>query len=463
MTRFSPSDGRELASVAMGDAADVDLAVHSARRAFDSGQWHNLTGLQRGAAIKRLADIIEVRLDEISRVEAEEGGKPITAARSEVQYAIDVFRYAASLAGNISGRLIADTGPDGMGLVLHQPRGVVGLIVPWNYAVTCLVHKLAYALAAGCSTVIKPSEFTPGSTLLIARYAQEAGIPDGQINVVIGEGNSVGEALTSHPLVDMISFTGSTRVGSAIASKCGASLKHCSLELGGKSANIVFDDADLDAAVEGVFIGFTTNGGQECCAGSRILLQNSIADQFVEKLRKRCAETKIGPSLDVGTELGPLIHEQQLKIVTDYIAKGVAEGASLVAGGLRATAGQLEQGLFVEPTLFTDVTPDMSIYREEIFGPVACVLRFEDYDEAIALANDTRYGLANGVWTSNIDKAMAAVRALRSGIIWVNAYLQIVPQLPIGGMKDSGTGRESGLEGLHEFLETKAAFVKLQP
>jgi acyl-CoA reductase-like NAD-dependent aldehyde dehydrogenase len=460
--RLSPADGRELASVAMGDAADVDAAVRAARQGFDAGAWRNLSGSQRGAALNRLADIIEARFDEISRVESEECGKPIAAARADIQYGLDVFRYAASLASNISGRLMADSGPDGMGIVLHQPRGVVGLIVPWNYPVVCLVHKLAYALAAGCSTVIKPSEFTPGSTLLIARYAQEAGIPDGQINVVIGDGERVGEPLTSHPLVDMISFTGSTRVGAVIAEKCARTLKHYSLELGGKGANIVFEDADLDAAVEGAFAGFTVNAGQECCAGSRILVQRSIAARFIEKLSERCKVARIGPPPNEKTELGPLIHEQHLKVVTDYIAKGKAEGATLAAGGNRVTAGAMRRGVYIEPTLFTDVTPDMSIYREEVFGPVACVVEFDTFDDAIAVANDTRYGLANSVWTSSIDTAMSALRRLNSGVVWVNTTLQLIPQMPFGGMKDSGVGRENGLEGLQEFLETKSAFVKLR-
>jgi acyl-CoA reductase-like NAD-dependent aldehyde dehydrogenase len=461
LVRHSPADGRELASVANGDAADVDAAVLAARQAFDGGTWRELAGGQRASALNRLADIIEARLEEIARVEAEECGKPIAAARADVRYGLDVLRYATALACSMAGRLVTDCGPGGMGMVLQQPRGVAALIVPWNYPVVCLLHKLAYALAAGCSTVIKPSEFTPGSTLLIARWAKEAGIPDGVLNVVIGDGARVGNALVSHPLVDMVSFTGSSRVGALIAQKCAGQLRHHSLELGGKGANIVFDDADLAAAVEGVYAGFTVNAGQECCAGSRVLVQRSIAARFVDQLRARCQAARMGPVLDEQTELGPLIHEQHLKVVTDFIARGQAEGATLATGGRRATGSALEAGLYLEPTLFTDVTPGMAICREEIFGPVACVLVFDTFDEAIALANATRYGLANGVWTSDLDRAMAAVRQVRSGVVWVNTYLQLIPQLPFGGMKDSGIGRENGSEGLQEFLETKGAFVKL--
>jgi betaine-aldehyde dehydrogenase len=461
LIRFSPADGRELASVANGDASDVDAAVKAARRGFDSGEWRKLSGSLRGTVLGRFADIIEARIDEISQLEAEEAGKPITAARAEILYALDLIRYAASLAWNISGRLMTDAGTDGMGIVLQQPRGVVGIIVPWNYPVVALVQKLAFALAAGCSIVVKPSEYTAGTTLLLARYAQEAGIPDGQINVVIGDGACVGEALTSHPSIDMISFTGSSQVGARIAEKCAGSLKHYSLELGGKSANIVFEDADLAAAAEGVYIGFTINAGQECCAGTRILVQESVAPQFIDMLQERCKAAKIGQLLDKQTELGPVIHEQHLKRVMDFIAKGKSEGATVVTGGERIKEGALSLGLYVEPTLFTNVTADMSIYREEIFGPVACVSTFKTFDEAMTLANDTRYGLANGVWTSNLDRIMAALRELKSGLVWVNTYLHLIPQMPFGGMKDSGKGRENGIEGLQEFLETRSAYVRI--
>ena len=395
-------------------------------------------------------------------LEAEEAGKPIAAARAEVEYGIDLTRYAAAQAWDLSGRLLSDSGSDGLGLVLNQPRGVAGLIVPWNYPVVCLMQKLPNALAAGCAMVVKPSELTAGTTLAIARLAEEAGVPAGQVNVVIGTGDVVGEALTSHPDVDMISFTGSSRVGRIIARKCAEALKHCSLELGGKGANIVFADCDLDAAVEGAFLGFTINKGEECCAGGRILVERSIEKEFTDHLTARCESARVGRPMDEETEIGPLIHEQHLDRVMGYIAKGRDEGACLLTGGERATGENLDNGWFVPPTLFAGVTPEMTIFREEIFGPVACIVTFDSFNEAVELANDTSYGLANGVWTSNLDKAIAVTRRVRSGMVYVNTYLETIPQLPFGGMKESGIGRENGAEGLQEFLETRAAYIRLK-
>jgi acyl-CoA reductase-like NAD-dependent aldehyde dehydrogenase len=461
LERRSPGHGAVIASVAAGGETEVKMAVAAARRAFDEGQWRDMPGSARAEILGRLAGLIEANAEEFARLEAEESGKPIQSARAEVAYSLELTRFAISLAYGISGRLMTDSGPNKLGLVLQQPRGVAGLILPWNYPLVCLMQKLPFALAAGCAAVIKPSEFTPGTTLLVAKLASEAGVPAGQINVVIGTGPEVGEALTSHPDIDMISFTGSSRVGKHIATKCAANLKHCSLELGGKGANIVFADANLDAAVEGAYQGFTINAGQECCAGSRILVESSIAGEFVERLKARCAKANLGMPLDEKTDIGPLIHEQQLDRVMGYIASGKTEGARVATGGERAVTGDLGKGLFVSPTVFVDVKPSMRIFKEEIFGPVACVSTFDNFEEAISIANNTVYGLASGVWTSSLDKAIAVTRRIRSGMVYVNTYLETIAQLPFGGMRESGIGRENGTEGLQEFLETRAAFVRL--
>ena len=462
ITRYSPADGRVIAAAAAGTAEDVDAAVSAARAAFDTGEWTRMSGAARAATLGRLADLMERDREALARLEAEEAGKPVVAARMEMGVAITLTRYAASLGWGLSGRLISEAGPDKLGFVIRQPRGVAGLIVAWNYPALCLMQKLPYALVAGCSVVVKPSEFTAGTTLKIARLAAEAGVPAGQFNVVIGTGAVVGEAMTSHPGIDMVSFTGSSAVGRRVGAKCAEHAKHCSLELGGKGANIIFADADLDAAVEATYQGFTFNKGEECCSSARILVEASIAERFTEKLVSRCGKVKIGMPLDENTDLGPMIHRQHMDRVLDYIAQGTAQGARLLTGGRRVTGNGLEEGLFVPPTLFDRVTPDMKIFREEIFGPVACIVPFRTLDEAVNLANDTDYGLANGVWTASIDKALTVMRRLRSGMVYVNTYFESLPQLPLGGMKASGTGHENGPEGLQEFLQTRSAFIKIK-
>jgi betaine-aldehyde dehydrogenase len=458
--RYSPADGRLIANAAAGTAQDVKEAVTAARDAFERGPWTSFSGAVRGERLGQLADLMQRNLEALARIEAEEAGKPITAARVEMGVAIGLTRYAASLAWNITGRLLTQGGPGKFGLVIREPRGVAGLIVAWNYPALCLMQKLPYALAAGCAVVIKPSELTAGSTLMIARMASEVGIPDGQINVVIGTGEVVGEALTSDFAVDMISFTGSSRVGRQVAAKCAAGGKHCSLELGGKGANIIFADADIDAAVEATYLGFTYNKGEECCSSARILVERAVAPRVTEALVARCRKARIGMPLDDQTDVGPMIHAQHMARVLDYIAKATAEGGRLITGGAQLREGDLARGCFLPPTILDQVTSTMTVFREEIFGPVACIVGFDSVDEAIQLANDTEYGLANGVWTSKIDTALAIVARLRSGMVYVNPYFESLPQLPLGGLKASGTGHENGPEGLQEFLQTRSAFIR---
>jgi betaine-aldehyde dehydrogenase len=460
--RFSPGDGRLIAAAAAGTADDVNEAVAAASAAFVHGPWTKLSGAGRGEVLARLADLMQRDLEPLARCEAEEAGKPITAARMEIGMCVTLTRYAASLAWGLSGRLISEAGPDKLGLIMQQPRGVAGLIVAWNYPALCLMQKLPYALAAGCAVVIKPSEFTAGTTTMIARLATETGVPQGQVNIVIGTGEVVGEAMTSHPGIDMISFTGSSKVGRRVAARCAENGKYCTLELGGKGANIIFGDADIDRAVEATYQGFTFNKGEECCSSARILVEQSIAASFTDKLVARCARARLGMPLDEGADMGPLIHQQQMDRVLGYIAEGRAEGARVLTGGGRATGPGLERGLFLAPTLFDSVTTKMSIFREEVFGPVACILPFSSLDEAVDLGNDTEYGLANGVWTADIDKALTVMRRLRSGMVYVNTYFESLPQLPLGGMKASGTGHENGPEGLQEFLQTRSAFIRIK-
>jgi len=461
LDRVSPAHGETLASFAAGTAEDLSAAVDAARTRFDNGTWSRLPGATRAALLNKWAALIERDSEKLAKIEAEEVGKPIRFARAEVGAAVDLTRYAAALAWQLSGDAFNNLGDDKLGLVTREARGVVGMIVPWNFPLVTLFQKLPFALAAGCTTVIKPSELTSGTALEVAALAKEAGIPDAVVNVVTGTGAAVGEAMSKHPGVDMISFTGSTQVGKAIARNAAETVKHVALELGGKAANVVFADADLDAALDGVLLGTILNQGEECVAGTRLLIEESVAEDFVRQLVERAKHVLVGQPLDDRTDIGSLIHEQHMNKVLDYIRIGKEEGAKLAIGGERVTANGLDKGYFVGTTIFTNVMPDMRIFREEIFGPVLTVTTFKDVEEAIGLANDTNYGLGNGLWTKDIDKAITVSQRLRSGTVFVNTYLESAPQMPFGGFKESGVGRENGLDGLLEYTEVKSTFIKL--
>lgn len=460
--RRSPATGDLVASVCLANEADVNRAVTSAKKAFDSGAWSQMPAIERGKIIQKFADLIAAEIGALSKIEADEAGKTPGAARGEIEWSIELARFAATLAWNIPGKVVNHEGSDKLGLVTYEALPVVGMILPWNFPTVTLFQKLPYALVAGCSVVIKPSTFTPGTTLEYARLAKAAGVPDGVISVLPGNGDEVGETLCQHPDVDMISFTGSTTVGRRIASVCGQNLKKVALELGGKGANIVFADADLDAAVDGALAGFTINQGEECCAGARLLIDEKIASEFVGRLAAKARELELGGASDANAAIGPMIHEQHHEKVIGYIEKTKSEGATLVTGGGRPGGEKLGRGLYVEPTIFTGITPEMTIFKEEVFGPVLGVTTFKTDVEAIELANSTVYGLANGIWTSNLDRAMAVSRSLKSGFVYINCYLETVPQLPFGGMKASGLGRENGTEGLLEFMQTKSTFARLR-
>jgi len=459
IVRRSPAHGAALASFAAGTAADVDRAARAAAAAQPG--WAQTGGIDRAACLTRLADLVGEEAERLAVIEAEEVGKPIRDARAEIRHAASLIRYAAALAWEIPGRVQSHHGPSALGMVTHEPAGVVGMITPWNFPAVTLFQKLPFALAAGCGAVIKPSELTSGTTLEIARMTAQAGFPDGLVNVVTGTGEDVGTHLVSHPLIDMVSFTGSTRVGTAIGEACARLTRRAALELGGKAANVVFADCDIDDALDGVLFGAVLNAGQECVAGTRLVIEASIAPAFVEALADRAARLRVGLPLDPETDVGALIHEAHMNAVLRHVATAKAEGARVVAGGTRLTAGALARGCFVAPTILDRVTPAMTCFREEIFGPLVSVTTFRTVDEAVGLANDTDYGLGNGVWTKDIDKALTVSRRLRSGTVWVNTYLDGAPQLPFGGYRRSGLGRENGVEGLTEFMQVKSTFVRL--
>lgn len=465
--RRSPTHGEVVGIYPQGGEIDAARAIEVARRTFDAGLWPRTPAKTRAQLLRAVAERLRARAEELADNLVAELGKPKRLARGEVAAAADVFDYYAGLALDLSGRAYTHQTPDAIGLALREPVGVVGILTPWNFPLVLVSWKLAPALAAGCTAVCKPSHHTPGSTLLLARILLEAGVPPGVVNVVTSEtdnGAVVGQAIAQSPLVDKIAFTGSTATGRKIMAAAAGTLKRISLELGGKSPNVVFADApSLDAAVTGAFFGVYMNSGQVCQAGSRLLVEESIHDEFLDKLvamtKKR---VRLGDPASLDTSMGPLVSPTQLDRVLAYIESG-QKSARLVVGGGRVTDGELGKGLFVAPTIFDEVPQDAPIAREEIFGPVLSVMTFRDADEALRIANDTMYGLAAAVWTSHLDTAMRFAQGVRAGTVWVNAYHQagLGEVMPYGGFRQSGLGRELGHEGLAAYLETKSIHVAL--
>jgi aldehyde dehydrogenase (NAD+) len=456
---IDPFTAREWAEVPDGTQEDVDLAVAAARRAFDEGPWPRMPGVERARLLRRLAALIEEKGAALATLEVFDNGKLLREMAGQLQNLPYYYYYHAGAADKIGGDVLASSKPNFFVYQLLEPVGVVAAVTAWNSPLLLMSYKLAPALAAGCTFVLKPSSQTPVSALAFARLVEEAGIPAGVFNVVTGSGRSVGEPLVSHPGVDKVAFTGSSEAGVRIAQLAATHLAPVSLELGGKSPNIVFEDADLDAAVNGVIAGIFAAAGQTCVAGSRLLVQDAIHDVLVERLADRARSIRLGDPLEMDTEMGPMAFEAQRDKVLEYIEIARSEGADVAAGG--RTPAALAPGLFVEPTVLTGVRNEMRVAREEIFGPVLSVIRFRDEADAVRIANDNPHGLAAGVWTRDLQRAHRVTRALRVGTVWLNSYRIVNYDIPFGGYKMSGYGRENGPEGLREYLHTKSVWVEL--
>jgi phenylacetaldehyde dehydrogenase len=460
---FNPATGEVLSQVAEGDREDIDRAVKAARAAFESGPWSKMTPSERGRAIWRLADLLEKHTEEFAQIESLDNGKPLKVARAaDVPLAVDLFRYMAGWATKIEGNTIPLSVPYTPGArylayTIREPIGVVGQIIPWNFPLLMAAWKLGPALACGCTAVLKPAEQTPLSALRLGELFQEAGIPDGVVNIVPGYGETAGAALAAHPDVDKVAFTGSTEVGKLILQAAAGNLKKVSLELGGKSPNVVFADADLKSAIPGAASAIFFNHGQCCCAGSRLYVEEKAFDQVVDGVAQKAAKIRVGSGLDSTSDMGPLVSEEQLNRVCKYLASGKAEGAKAVVGGDRLG----DKGYFVKPTVLVDTNEDMKVVKEEIFGPVVTAIPFRDPEELMPKANDSIYGLAAGVWSSDIKKAHTVASKLRAGTVWINCYNIFDAALPFGGYKQSGWGREMGHEVLEHYTETKAVCAAL--
>jgi acyl-CoA reductase-like NAD-dependent aldehyde dehydrogenase len=456
---INPFDGTAWAVVPQAGAADVDAAVSAARQALE-GPWGSMSASARGEVMRRLADLIAEHADELATTETRDNGKVIRETRGQVAGLPAIYHFFAGAADKIQGRTYDPPQTNFFTYSQKRPVGVVAAILPWNSPLYLLANKLAPALAAGCTFVAKPAEQTPVSTLLFARLAQEAGLPPGVFNVVTGDGET-GAALAAHPGVDKVTFTGSTLTGQRVMKSAADHLAAVTLELGGKSPNIVFPDADIDAAVNGIVAGIFAATGQTCIAGSRVLVAREIAEEVAARVGKKAAEIRMGDPLDMATEMGPIAFQEQLDKVAGYVSVAAEDGATVAHGGGRPTDPTLAGGYFHEPTVLTGVTNDMRVAREEIFGPVAAFITFDSEDEAIRIANDTPFGLAAGIWTRDVQRAHRVASRVDAGTIWVNSYRTLAYNVPYGGFKQSGIGREYGLEGLEEYLETKSVWIEL--
>ena len=453
---YNPATGEVLSHVAEGDREDIDRAVKAARAAFEKGPWAKISPSERGRMMWRLADLIEKHTEEFAQLESLDNGKPLKIARiADLPLAVDHFRYYAGWATKIEGNTIP------MGLArqgsyhaytVREPVGVVGQIIPWNFPLLMAAWKLGPALATGCCVVLKPAEQTPLTALRLGELMQEAGFPDGVVNIVPGYGETAGAALAAHMDVDKIAFTGSTEVGKLIVHAATGNLKKVSLELGGKSPNIVMDDADLETAIPGASMAIFFNQGQCCCAGSRLFVEKKIFDKVVDGISQAASKIRVRPGLDPESDLGPLVSEEQLNRVCGYLESGIKEGAKATVGGSR----EGDKGYFVKPTVLVNTNDNMKVVKEEIFGPVVTATPFSDMNEIISRANDTVYGLAAGVWTRDVKKAHAVASKLKAGTVWINCYNVFDAALPFGGYKQSGWGREMGHEVLKNYTEVKS-------
>jgi len=457
---MNPFTAKPWALVPRGSKADVDAAIAAAKCAF-YGEWRKLTATARGALLRKLGDLIAAEAGRIAEIESTDNGKLIAEMRGQLNYIPQWFYYFGGLADKIEGRVIPIDKPGVFNFTREEPLGVVAAITPWNSPLLLATWKLAPALAAGNTVVWKPSEFSSVSAFAFGELFEKAGFPPGVVNIVTGFGNEVGEPLLTHPDVAKVAFTGGDKTGEHVYGLAARGIKHVTLELGGKSANIVFDDADLDQAVKGVVSGIFAATGQTCIAGSRALIHRPVHAEFVERLLDLAKTARMGDPLDPSTQVGPVTTQPQYQKVLDYIRIAKEEGAVCRLGGAPAERPECGSGWFVEPTIFTDVTPDMRIANEEVFGPVLSVIPFDDEDEAVRIANNTVYGLAAGVWTQNIRRALTMTERLEAGTVWVNTYRAVSYMSPFGGYKRSGIGRESGLDAIREYLQTKSVWIDI--
>ena len=460
---IDPSNGEAIAGIPVASANDARKAIAAARGAFDEGPWPGMSGAERGELIGKVSALMKERMKELAANEARDSGGTITKCGADAFLAQRQMGYFGQMAANYNAEPKEIEGMSREGrsynYTIREPIGVVASIIPWNFPLMMAVWKLGPALATGNTIILKPASDTPLNAMALARIFDEVGFPAGVVNIIAGPGGEIGEVLTTSPDVDKVAFTGSTEVGREIMAKAAATLKKVTLECGGKSANIVLPDADWDIAVDGSLFAAFYHQGQVCESGTRLLLPADRHDDFVAEMVRKLESLKIGDTMDPATRVGPVVSERQMNAVLDYIEIGKAEGATLACGGERATGGALDNGSFVKPTIFTDVTNDMRIAREEIFGPVLCVMKYETEDEAIAIANDSIFGLGGGVWSKDIDHARAVASRMRTGTVWINDWHLLSERMPFGGYKQSGIGREFGEEGLNEYTEVKSLHV----
>ncbi|MBA68576.1 MAG: sorbosone dehydrogenase [Rhizobiales bacterium] len=458
--RISPAHGVLVSRSAKGGEAEANAAIAAARSAFDSGVWSRISGKARATIMLRVADLIERDVERMAILETLESGKPISQSRGEVGGAADLWRYAASLARTLHGDSHNTLGEDMLGVVLKEPIGVVSIITPWNFPFWILSQKLPFALAAGCTCVIKPSEMTSATTVMMGELLVEAGLPAGVANIVLGYGQPVGSLMTTHPDVDMVTFTGSTAVGKTITAHASGTLKKVALELGGKNPQVIFPDADLEGAADAVTFGVYFNVGQCCNSSSRIIVHEDIAEDFVARVVELSRDVAFGDPLDPETQVGAIVTPEHQGKIDTYVRQAAEDGAEIRLGGGTLAVPGLD-GLFYQPTVISGVKPDMAIAREEVFGPVLSVLTFRTMDDAIALANDATYGLSAGVWSENIHNCLGFARRAQAGTVWTNTWMDGFPEMTFGGVKQSGQGREIGPYGLEEFLEVKTVAMRI--
>lgn len=457
---INPGNSELIAKVPESGREDIVVAVHAARTAFDQGPWKNLTALERGKFLFKISELIRRESKRLAELEVKNCGKPLAEAEFDISDAANCFEFYGGLATKIHGETMS-VPANSMSFVVREPVGVCGQIIPWNYPLLMASWKLAPALAAGCTVILKPSELTPLTALELAELIQEAGLPKGVVNVVTGPGAGAGEELASNKLINKVAFTGGTVTGRKVLEGASSNLKRVTLELGGKNPNIVFADCDLEAAIDGGLFAAFANQGEVCSAGSRILVEKSLHKSLVDGMLAKINRIKLGHGLLPGVKMGPLVSQQHLEKVQSYIQVGIQEGAKLICGGKRPEGSEFSKGNFLMPTIFDHVSPQMRIAREEIFGPVLSVIPFSTEEEAIQIANDTEYGLAAAVWSKNIFRALRVIRQLRAGITWINTYHPTFNEMPWGGYKQSGWGRELGLHGIEGYLETKQININL--